>query len=91
MLRSEDEHARRQGIGFSPEIETRLRSRPCPRPSGVARGLASRLRLKHVGIPVGAVRRICRQGIGFSPEIETLFLYTSQMLAITSPGDWLLA
>ncbi len=38
---------------------------------GVARGLASRLRLKRRGLFDFASWRISRQGIGFSPEIET--------------------
>ncbi len=38
----------------------------------VARGLASRLRLKRIGTLATGAKNLGRQGIGFSPEIETV-------------------
>ncbi len=82
---------RRQGIGFSPEIETHS-------PRGihgaglvVARGLASRLRLKLRSENQSPCRVHSRQGIGFSPEIETLVAGLAPGARVASPGDWLLA
>ncbi len=64
----------RQGIGFSPEIETTNEARSRGDDSLVARGLASRLRLKPRFSPFLTTVRLRRQGIGFSPEIETISL-----------------
>ncbi len=60
----------RQGIGFSPEIETNMQAGENRPDYRVARGLASRLRLKQF-LVMWANRNQSRQGIGFSPEIET--------------------
>ncbi len=83
--------SRRQGIGFSPEIETAIPRLLITIYLVVARGLASRLRLK-LSRKACKERCLCRrQGIGFSPEIETQKLAYDETLAWVSPGDWLLA
>ncbi len=81
----------RQGIGFSPEIETLI---ICSIPIAwrrVARGLASRLRLKQTCQGCVHLRYAGRQGIGFSPEIETSMACHARVGNSASPGDWLLA
>src|SRR6266550_2618567 len=61
----------RQGPGISPEIETEIVIFHAIIPFKVARGLASRLRLKQPlrCVPGWGYHR--RQGPGISPEIET--------------------
>ncbi len=80
----------RQGIGFSPEIETQYQQT----------GQGQRIRRQGIGFSPeietvktrGARYAQCRrQGIGFSPEIETLDTQCVTGLSIASPGDWLLA
>ncbi len=72
---------RRQGIGFSPEIETYLLCGVGLGGRGVARGLASRLRLKLLVRGCGRFSWVRRQGIGFSPEIETA-------AGVSAPSLW---
>ncbi len=81
----------RQGIGFSPEIETVIRRKIGNDACYVARGLASRLRLKQPGGNILLAGPPSRQGIGFSPEIETVMMPAVALGTVTSPGDWLLA
>ncbi len=79
----------RQGIGFASAIETSS-CRRCPTITiEVARGLASRLRLKPItaDIYVRAYKR--RQGIGFASAIETAREEANRTEAKQSPGDWL--
>ncbi len=57
----------------------------------VARGLASRLRLKPARDKARNSYPGSRQGIGFSPEIETVRGVEKPRRKNKSPGDWLLA
>ncbi len=61
----------RQGIGFASAIET-FNAPICPPPARrVARGLASRLRLKPIIEYTNVLLCLRRQGIGFASAIET--------------------
>src|SRR6266516_2791832 len=62
----------RQGPGISVEIETFMPRRKSGTTSMVARGLASRLRLKLPGRITLLACGDCRQGPGISVEIETM-------------------
>ena len=64
---------RRKGAGFSSEIETFQDFRVGIIYMKVARGLASRLRLKPIREPRSQKSTPGRKGAGFSSEIETKF------------------
>ena len=80
----------RQGIGFSSEIETPRTSVHLRAIHEVARGLASRQRLKPGVSSTSSMTGKRRQGIGFSSEIETILGVALPSLFDWSPGDWLL-
>jgi len=86
-----DTTARRQWIGFSPEIETDAMAEASYLEVYVASGLASRLRLKHHCSYLGSLAHSRRQWIGFSPEIETFVTARLKPRFVVSPVDWLLA
>ena len=81
----------RTGTGFSPEIETKTQAWMMKRQEIVARGLASRLRLKHPSSPFNKPPMYGRTGTGFSPEIETHHQMKKWRQWRASHGDWLLA
>ncbi len=81
---------RRTGTGFASAIETARRRRLCQWRSSVARGLASRLRLKRCQSACGCCCRAQRRtGTGFASAIETSRPPERIRQKGMSHGDWL--
>ncbi len=80
----------RQGIGFSPEIETTRKLKPLEQVTS-RQGIGFSPEIEtHKAVMLWDLP-LRRQGIGFSPEIETSMPYFRCSKVDASPGDWLLA
>jgi len=79
---------RRQGPGISSEIEITMRRSATPSRKIVARGLASRLRLKSCKTRAPALQDRSRQGPGISSEIEIKHAAMRPRGLDKSPGAW---
>src|SRR5258708_17209646 len=88
--RNDAQRRSRQGDGFSSEIETDIARPLARRPGTVARGMASRLRLKHRCFHCLVPFFSGRQGDGFSSEIETRITAHPTADPSWPPGGWLL-